>query len=404
MKNIISLVLILCLLSVLAYAAELQMGVNMHACEGVNFVRMEERHAITESPVYGNLQWAYETIHQTNHFGEMAACSHLNGIGTDINAALSEMNLDLTACDYLIYDSFELQLTNDYAYLLENGGAVELRFDLNLERNVHPVVLLSNDQSAWKCVDPARVQMQNDGSLKVSFDELGTVLILVEMERRLSGGSGYEGSFTPSISGKAAPDIIAPDANDPATIALIYSERDELIARVPDEGYLVITPVSRRNAAEDQQVRQRLEWAYNQIQTTPRIGNLPATENRIVAESIDAVLDASGFADLCSDDMIVRDLFDASLYGTEYVPALKDEGHYIEIIFDLKVDPNEPLVILLTHDNQNWQVLDWSAYEINADGSVTLRLEQMGALAILVDAEHMTANGSAAKSPKTGEE
>ena len=403
MKKIMSFLLVLCLLAAsAALAVDAPVGVDMRAHEGMDFILMEDRHTLTDAATYQDMQWAYETIHASAHFSDMAARDHLNGIRADIDPAIAAMNL--TAYDYLIYDSFELQLQEGYEALLANGNTVELRFDLNLDRNVHPVVLLSNDQAAWKCIDPAQTRMNEDGSLSVRFDEMGTVLILVEIQHKVPGSADYDGSFTPSITGKAAPDVIAPDKKDTSIIALIYNELDQLISKVPDEGYLVITPVSRRTVAEDKEVRERLEWAYNQIITTPRIGNLPAGSNLSVAAGIDAVLDASGFADLTSDDMIVRDLFDASLYGTEYVSALREEGHYIEIIFDLKVDPNDPLVILLTNDNKTWKVLDWSAYEINPNGTVTVRLEEMGALAILVDAESSTTDGSDVKSPKTGEE
>ena len=402
MKKIIALLVVLCLLSAFAAnAADAGAGVGWHGREGLDFIAMEDRHALADDQTFGAMQWAYETIHQTNHFGEMAAKGHLMGVGADINAALKAMNLSFTAYDYLIYDAFELQLQEGYAALLENGAQVDVCFDMNLERSVHPVVLLSSDQAAWRCIDPANVRMNADGSLSVAFDELGTVLVLVEVERRLPGGSDYSGSFTPSVTGKAAPDVIAPDAADPATIALIFNEAHELISRVPDAGYLVITPLSRRDVAEDMQVRQRLEWAYNQIRTTPRIGDLTGLNGMFIAGKIDAQLEAAGFGDLSSDDLIVRDLFDASLYGTEYLTAMNGEGHYIEIIFDLKVNPNDPLVILLTNDNQTWQVLSREDYEIHADGTVTLRLEQLGAIAVLVDAKN-PASG-AVKSPKTGE-
>lgn len=404
MKKLVSMLLVLCLLGMFpAFAADAKLGVDMHALEGLDFILMENRHMLEDDDLRNRMQWAYEEIHETSHFSEMAAQGHEMGIAQDINQELVEMGLGLTAYDYLIYDSFELKLDDKYASKMENGNVLEVSFNLNLEREVKPVVLLSNDEKTWKCIDHANV-VKNGDVLTVRFGELGTVLVLIDVNHGAPAAGEPDSNFTPSVTGKAAPDVVPPKGAAEGVIAHIYDEANQLISEVPDEGWLVITPVSRRDQAEDKEVRERLEWAYNQIQTTKRLGNLAGADGLGIAAAIDVVLDASGFEDLTSDDMIVRDLFDASLYGTEYVDALNDEGHYIELTFDLKVKKNDPLVILVTNDNGSWQVLDWADYTINADGTVTLRLEELGAIAVLVDSEDRVIDKEDAnKSPKTGE-
>jgi len=403
MKKLVSVLLVFCMLiSLSALAAQDKVGVTMHAQEGLHFTLMEDRAALVDDEVRNRMQWAYSTIHETGHFSEMAASTHENGIIQDINQELVEMGTDLTAYDYLIYDSFELQLDDKYADKLQNG-TLEVNFDLNLDREVKLVVLLSNDEKTWKCVSHENITQTGD-SASVRFDELGTVLFLIDVKHGAKPESEPDSNFTPSVSGKPAPDVIPPKGAEEGIIARIYDEEDKLVSEVPDEGWLVITPVSRRDTAEDKEVRERLEWAYNQIQTTPRLGDLDDEAGDGIGDEIDKVLDKTGFDDLDSDDMIVRDLFDATLYGTEYVDALNDDGHYIEITFDLKVDDDDPLVILITNDNKTWQVLDPDNYTINADGSVTMFLEELGTLAVLVDSEKQTADKeSGTKSPKTGE-
>jgi len=408
MKKLISILLVICMLAAAtAFAATEKVGVTMAAQEGLDFTLMENRHTLDDEDVRNRMQWAYQTIHDTDHFSEMESVNHENGIAQDINQELVEMGADLTAYDYLIYDSFELQLQDAYADQLGNGNTLEVNFDLNLDREVKLVVLLSNNEESWQCLDHENVNQNADGTAAVRFSELGTVLFLIDVKHQpASAGAEPDSNFTPSVSGKPAPDVVPPSGADPDIIARIYNENDELISEVPDEGWLVITPVSRRDTAEDKEVRERLEWAYNQIQTTPRLGDLPSeTAGEGVGAQIDSVLDRTGFADLTSDDLIVRDLFDASLYGDEYVDALNDDGHYIEITFDLGVDPDDPLVILITNDNKTWQVLDPSCYVINPDGSVTMQLEELGAIAILVDAEDLVVDeNTSVKSPKTGED
>lgn len=404
MKKLASLLLILVMLTTIcAYASEGAVGVAMQPQNGLQIIYMEERYALTDEPLRERMQWAYDTIHATGHFSEMSSATQESSIYTDINRTLGDMGLNLTAYDYMIYESFELKPDAQYAAEMENGGLAEVCFDLQLDRTVHPVVLLSNDSKSWKCIESTNVACDADGKMTVRFNEPGTVLVLIEVESGVSAANEQNVGFTPSVSGKAAPDVLPPKGAAANIVARIYNEMDEMIIEVPDEGYLIVTPVSRRDAAEDKEVRERLNWAYNQIKTTPHIGDLPAEGMTTCAESIDRILDNSGF-DLTSEDLVVRDLFDASLYGTAYVDSLNDDGHYIEITFDMAVRPNDPLVFLVSNDNKTWKALDSDAYKVNADGSVTVYLEEMGTIAVLVDSE-MQSNGSgeSVKSPKTGE-
>lgn len=404
MKKIISVLLVLCIATMFtAYAAEDRIGVTMREQDGLAFTLMENRQALVDDDLRTQMQKAYDSIHATLHFSELAAAGHENGIAQDIDQELAEMGLSLTAYDYLIYDSFDLQLDAAYADKMSGGASLEVVFDLNLDREVKPLVLVSKDAESWKCVDNEDVTLNGD-QMTVRFDELGIVLVLIDVAHGAADDDASTGNFTPSVSGKAAPDLITPEGAAEGIIARIYDENDVLISEVPDEGWLVVTPVSRRNSAEDKEVRERLEWAYNQIQTTKRLGDLTSENGTGIADGINAVLTESGFNDLTSDDMIVRDLFDASLYGDEYLRTLNDEGHYIELRFDLKMNANDPLVILITNDNKTWRVLDWSDYTVNADGSVTLYLDELGVIAVLVDSEEQTIEKeNAAKSPKTGE-
>lgn len=405
MKKLVSVLLILCmLLAVPAMAANKIEGVTMYPQTGLDFTRMEDRHMLTDDALRNRMQWAYTEIHETGHFEELAVLGHENGIGQEVNRVLNDMNVGLTVYDYMIYDSFELQLQDQYANQIGNGNTLEVNFDLNLDRDVHLVVALSNDQATWKCVEAKDVTQYNDGTASVRFSELGTVLFMIEVQHQPAGPAVEpDSNFTPSVTGKPAPDVIPPHGSASNIIARIYNEEDQLISEVPDEGWLVITPVSRREQAEDKQVRERLEWAYNQIKTTPDVGDLPARGHQEgVGKDIDQLLKNEGF-DLTSEDLVVRDLFDASLYGTEYVDALNDEGHYIEITFDLDVDPDDPLVILVTNDNKTWFMLTPDDYIIHADGSVTMFLEELGTIAILVDSGKQTSTGTSVKAPKTGE-
>ena len=108
------------------------------------------------------------------------------------------------------------------------------------------------------------------------------------------------------------------------------------------------------------------------------------------------------------DDLVVKDLFDASEY--ENGTVVNEDG---KVTFTVKTDIKAGSVVVVLHDkNGNWEVIPAENVKLNADGTLTITCENgLSPFAILVNSA--AAGTGAAKtdakptdgkvSPKTGE-
>ena len=108
------------------------------------------------------------------------------------------------------------------------------------------------------------------------------------------------------------------------------------------------------------------------------------------------------------DDLVVKDLFDASKY--ENGTVVNEDG---KVTFTVKTDIKAGSVVVVLHDkNGNWEVIPAENVKLNADGTLTITCENgLSPFAILVNsaaagtgagkADATTTDGKA--SPKTGE-
>lgn len=227
-------------------------------------------------------------------------------------------------------------------------------------------------------------------------------LILIAVLLVAAMAPAFAANFTPSVSGKPAPDTVPVPGDNGEEYDAIIGNGGNLVSGVIPGG-LIVTPVSKRDEAPNQDISDSLNEAYEQIKNSDSPADLPAGNGGTVGDKIDEVLSDMG-SDLKADDLVVRDLFDVSMTD-EYENQLTD-GNYVEITFDLGLDPDQELIVLQSSDKETWEVLDPSNVVINEDGSVTVRLYKLGVLAFLVDGEAIFLDPSAedtVASPQTGE-
>ena len=150
-------------------------------------------------------------------------------------------------------------------------------------------------------------------------------------------------SFTPSVAAKPAPTVIA---------AEIVDAEGAVVKTVIPGVQLVVTPVSAMYYTKDIVVFDSLSRSYNEI------------------------LAAKSLADLGLDgDMIVRDLFEVTLYGETL-----EAGYTLKATFEADV----PAAVAVNGEN-GWAYVDAENIVDNGNGTVTVALSELGTVAFLVE-------------------
>ena len=163
-------------------------------------------------------------------------------------------------------------------------------------------------------------------------------------------------AFTPSVSGKPAPAVVGVSGS------------------VSNPSDLVVTPVSERNLTNDVTTREHLAWAFADM-----LANDVQTALAIAPEM----------------DLVVRDLFEVSVYG-DSVDTLANGN--VAVTFESGLAAGDTLVVIYSSDAANWQVVPAENVVLNNDGTVTVTLPALGAVAFLVEAPEYLLNADQAVS------
>lgn len=176
--------------------------------------------------------------------------------------------------------------------------------------------------------------------------------------------------FTPSVENKPAPDIVT---DDNGNVATIHNQGGVIIFDVTS-GQLIVTPVSSAQDAEDTEMAEKLLKAYNELSSSNSLGD--------VCDNLPDVL-AKINANISEQDLVIRDLFDVSVYGdaSEHLSA---DGNYISVNFNLGLKPND-FIIALHYGDNGWEALDPDNVKINNDGIVTVKLYSLSPIAFVVN-------------------
>lgn len=215
------------------------------------------------------------------------------------------------------------------------------------------------------------------------------------------------GKFTPSVSGKPAPEIvpgIAPDGSFFTGIIRNLEKAWEIF--VTDGESFLVTAVGQLEQLVDEEVRERLEAAFKAILEAKNVGELfavpapgalPTDEPEFIADQLDRRLMEMN-TDLTHEDLMVKDLFDVNVKG-EYRDFLKEEDSKMEVSFMAAVKAEDPFVAISSEDGVHWQVFSAEDAVVNENGSVTMQMQNSGVVAFLVESEEELNAETAVQSP-----
>ena len=173
-------------------------------------------------------------------------------------------------------------------------------------------------------------------------------------------------TFTPSVTNKPAPELVPaidPDGNPHPGYIM---EEDGKILEYLDEGCLVITPVSKAETSNEipADSKETLLYVYEQLtsgkMTMPYHLHNPNYD---------------------SDDMVIRDLFDATFLCGEHPKMLEPTGVMLVLTFDIGVKADED-VSVMTYKNGAWGNI--VKITNNGDGTVTCVFEHLCPIAFSV--------------------
>lgn len=359
---------------------------------------VHHRTSVENAVIAARLTSAYEGVMEDVHHGDVTCELHDHAVKVDIDMVVASLEHDLDAYDLVMYEMFDVNFTDALGQLLTEDGYVELTLKLDAHQPLPIVVLYTKDGVNWTVIPYEKageqqisVRLAASGSLALLCD--GTKVMGIGEEKEMLDLSDNEnseedfdnGNFTPSVAGKLTPDLVVEyDENNEAYVGTIYDDQGEAKAKVPNRNYIWVTVTAERDYNHDVQTHEHLEWAFEGMKVVADVGELPSdsTDGTIAAE-IDEMLVQMGL-DLVHDQLIVKDLFEVSAYG-DYLEYLYNEGYSLELTFTTELDPEMPVVVIHSADSVQWHVHPIEEATVHEDGTITLRMYNLGTVAILIE-------------------
>ncbi len=175
-----------------------------------------------------------------------------------------------------------------------------------------------------------------------------------------------EGEFVPSISYKGSPDIVTVKDSDGNDASGIIKDKEGNVVNYIYGPCLVITPVSGANTSTliPSDSKEVLLDVYEALSTGMMV--LPYEKYN---------------TELNPNEMVIRDLFDASWLCGDHPVMVVPDGVTVTITFNLGVDANET-VYCMTYTNNEWAPI--VSVTNNGDGTVTCVFEHFCPIAFAV--------------------
>lgn len=357
---------------------------------------VHHRSTVENVIIVNRLTAAYESVMEDVHHSDVTCELHAHDIKVDIDMVLASLNHEMDAHDLVMFEMFDVDFT-DAEQLIPEGGYVELTLEIDAYQPMPLIVMYSANGTDWTVIPYTKagekqitVQLSASGSVALLCD--GTEVMGIGKEVEIPGVPGdanYEeienGNFTPSVTGKLSPDLVVKDEeNGDSYVGVILDGEGNEVAKVPNRNYIWVTATAERDYNHDVQTHEHLEWAFDGIKMAADVGELPADNHEgTIAADLDEILKAMGL-ELTHDQLVVKDLFEVTAYG-DYVHYLYDEEHSLEVTFTTDLDPEKPAVVIHSPDSVHWHIHPIKEAEIHADGTITLRMYDLGAVAILVE-------------------
>lgn len=201
-------------------------------------------------------------------------------------------------------------------------------------------------------------------------------LILALMLTATMATSAVAANFTPSVTGKDAPDVvtttvISKDGKKTSYIGQIVDKDGKAVKKV-EKSKITITPVSQSKKAS-KETQKVLDQAYKHVKEAKTLKDLaPDIEKHLKSLS----------KNLKVSDMVVRDLFNISI--DKNTEKLLTEGAGVQLTFKLGVKAKDKIVCMRSIGDGKWEVIDASKIKNNKDGTVTVEVAGSGPIIFAV--------------------
>lgn len=169
-------------------------------------------------------------------------------------------------------------------------------------------------------------------------------------------------AFVPSVTAKLAPEVVVGDD----ALVEVVNDSNQGVANY-DAEHVVVTPVSY-NMANDE-AKEALDEAFD---------NLCANNDKLDVVMPDLVNVAAG-ANVSVSDLVVKDLFHVAV-SDELGHTMENGGNALKLTLDAKVTRSQ-FVTVMVCINGKWTPVK---FVVNADGSITCTMKNVGVIAILV--------------------
>lgn len=343
---------------------------------------------------------AYEGVMEDVHHSDVTCELHEHNVKVDINQVLGAIDHeDLDAHDLIMYELYDVKFSEDVEALLVDGAYIPLTFRVAEGQPLPLIVLESGDGENWTVVPFAvvgerefTVNMPSSATLALLCDGVQVMGIGQEKEWKyvVPGDTITDtegGNFTPSVSGKPSPEVVTTVTEDGEVhVGTIYSDDGTQAIPVPDRNYILVTAPIEKEYNIDIQTYEHLEWAYKTILNAEHVCQLPSDSHEgTIAEDLTARLEEMQL-DLTCEELVVKDLFEVSAYG-DYLHYLYNEDCYLEVTFKTDLDPSKAVIVIHSYDSVNWHLHSIEESLVHEDGSITMKLYDLGTVAILVEAD-----------------
>lgn len=219
--------------------------------------------------------------------------------------------------------------------------------------------------------------------------KLTAILAALMTAACMTAGTAMAADFTPSVTGKAAPETVTvtTESGEQAVAIIRDANGAEIQGLTADS--LTVTSVANASSASAE-VTAALTAAYAQIQEASSVADLVPNIDEVLA-SVDPNLTAS--------DLVVRDLFDVSI--DDAARELLAAGNNIQIGFNLGISADDEVFCLHNYSGSEWEVIDPSLVVNNGDGTVTVTFSSLSPIAFAVGGA--TGTAEAAVDPMSAE-
>lgn len=171
-----------------------------------------------------------------------------------------------------------------------------------------------------------------------------------------------EGTFTPSVTDKGAPEFVA-DAQ--GNVGEIVDADGNVVAKISMDCLLATSVAEAANSTEiSDAAKNALVAVYN---------GLMNDSMKLPTEKLDA--------DLESNEVVVRDLFDLS-FNCEHADQLNAAGNSLRVTFEVKGLESDTIYVM-TYKNGEWNPIQNVVN--NGDGTITCTFDHLCPVAFVLD-------------------